>query len=59
MRLFGHLVRAKGTQKCEIVWTPGESEEHRSVRLFGHLVRAKVTQSEIVWTPGESEGKHV
>ena len=26
MRLFGHLVRAKGTQKCEIVWSPGESE---------------------------------
>ena len=42
MRLFGHLVRAKGTQKCEIV---------------GHLVRAKGTQKcEIVWSPGESEG---
>ena len=55
MRLFGHLVRAKVTQKCEIVWTPGESEGN-TVRLFGHLVRAKVTQKEIVWSPGESEG---
>ena len=31
MRLFGHLVRAKGTQKCEIVWSPGESEGNREV----------------------------
>ena len=30
MRLFGHLVRAKGTQK-EIVWTPGESEGNTEV----------------------------
>ena len=44
---------SEGTQKCEIVWTPGESEGNT---LFGHLVRAKVTQCEIVWTPGESEG---
>ena len=42
MRLFGHLVRAKGTQKCEMVWSPGET---------------KGTQKcEIVWSPGESEG---
>ena len=31
VRLFGHLVRAKGTQKCEIVWTPGESEGNTEV----------------------------
>ena len=42
MRLFGHLMRAKVTQKCEIVWTPGESEGN--------------TECEIVWTPGQSEG---
>ena len=41
MRLFGHLVSAKETQKCEIVWTPGESEGNTC---------------EIVWTPGQSEG---
>ena len=31
MRLFGHLVRAKGTEKCEIVWTHGESEGNTEV----------------------------
>ena len=31
MRLFGHLVRAKVTQKCEIVWTPGESAGNTEV----------------------------
>ena len=31
MRLFGHLVRAKGTQKCEIVWSPGESDGNTEV----------------------------
>ena len=42
VRLFSHLVRTKGTQKC---------------RWFGHLVRTKGTQMcEIVWSPGESEG---
>ena len=31
MRLFGHLVRAKGTQKGDIVWSPGESEGNTEV----------------------------
>ena len=31
MRLFGHLVRAKGTQKCDIVWSPGEIEGNTEV----------------------------
>ena len=31
MRLFGHLVRAKGTQKCDIVWSPGEIEWNTEV----------------------------
>ena len=31
MRLFGHLVRAKGTQKGEIVWSPGEGEGNTEV----------------------------
>ena len=30
MRLFGHLVRAKGTQSV-IVWSPGESEGNTEV----------------------------